>query len=393
MLRPRFDPEILPELDDKVRDEVVEQLGTASLAAAIAGLKNDDALYLISSFGEGKQRQVMSAIPAALRARIEEGLAFPEDSAGRLMQRDVVAVPAFWTVGETIDYLRENEDLPEDFYDLFVVDPRHRPAGTVPLNRILRAKRPVHIADLMVSEGVTIPVNMDQEEVAYVFSQHNLVSAPVVDDSRRLVGAITVDDVVDVIHEEAEEDLMHLGGVREGDLYDAVVETGKSRFSWLFLNLATAILASVVIAFFADTIERIVMLAVLMPIVASMGGNAGTQTLTVAVRAIATKELTPANAWRVLGKEVLVGAFNGVLFAVLLGIIAWAWSGDPGIGVVIAAAMIVTMVVAGLAGTAIPLGLSRTGIDPAIASGVFLTTITDVIAFLAFLGLAAWFLV
>ncbi len=391
-LRPTFDPEILAELDWGVRDEVAEQLGTDAIAMAIAALDSDDALNLISALEETKQRRVLHAIPSALRTMLEEGLAFPEDSAGRLMQREFVAVPAFWTVGEVIDFLRESEDLPDDFYDIFVVDPRHRLIGSVALNRVLRAKRPVPVRDIMERDIVTVPVAMDQEEVAYVFAQQDLLSAPVVDASDRLIGVIMIDDIVDVIHEEAEEDIMRLGGVQEDDLYQAVIETGRSRFTWLFVNLGTAILASAVIGLFQGTLEHIVMLAVLMPIAASMGGNAGTQTLTVAVRALATKELTTANAAKVLSKEVLVGTFNGVLFAVIVGGVAWAWSGNMGIGAVMAVAMIITLIVAGLAGAAIPLGLSMTRFDPAIASGVFLTTVTDVVAFLSFLGLGAWFL-
>ena len=393
LLRPKFDPEILSELDETVRDEVAEQLGTETIAKAIAALDSDDALNLISTLEETKQRRVLHAISFALRSMLEEGLAFPEESAGRLMQREFVAVPAFWTVGEVIDFLRESDDLPDDFYDVFVVDPRHRLIGYVALNRILRAKRPVKIRDIMIDEFVSVPVQMDQEEVAYVFAQQDLVSAPVVDQSERLIGVITIDDIVDVIHQEAEEDLMRLGGVQEDDLYAAVLDTGKARFMCLFVNLITAVLASVVIGLFQGTIEQVVMLAVLMPIAASMGGNAGTQTLTVAVRALAMKELTTTNAFRVLSKEVLVGTFNGLLFAVIIGVIASIWSGSIAIGAVIAAAMVITMIIAGLAGAAIPLGLSRTRFDPAIASGVFLTTITDVVAFLAFLGLGAWFLV
>ena len=393
LLRPKFDPEILSELDETVRDEVAEQLGTETIAKAIAALDSDDALNLISTLEETKQRGVLHAISFALRSMLEEGLAFPEESAGRLMQREFVAVPAFWTVGEVIDFLRESDDLPDDFYDVFVVDPRHRLIGYVALNRILRAKRPVKIRDIMIDEFVSVPVQMDQEEVAYVFAQQDLVSAPVVDQSERLIGVITIDDIVDVIHQEAEEDLMRLGGVQEDDLYAAVLDTGKARFMWLFVNLITAVLASVVIGLFQGTIEQVVMLAVLMPIAASMGGNAGTQTLTVAVRALAMKELTTTNAFRVLSKEVLVGTFNGLLFAVIIGVIASIWSGSIAIGAVMAAAMVITMIIAGLAGAAIPLGLSRTRFDPAIASGVFLTTITDVVAFLAFLGLGAWFLV
>ena len=393
LLRPKFDPEILAELDETVRDEVAEQLGTETIAKAIAALDSDDALNLISALEETKQRRVLHAISFALRSMLEEGLAFPEESAGRLMQREFVAVPAFWSVGEVIDFLRESDDLPDDFYDVFVVDPRHRLIGYVALNRILRAKRPVKIRDIMIDEFVSVPVKMDQEEVAYVFAQQDLVSAPVVDESERLIGVITIDDIVDVIHQEAEEDIMRLGGVQEDDLYAAVLDTGKARFMWLFVNLITAVLASVVIGLFQGTIEQVVMLAVLMPIAASMGGNAGTQTLTVAVRAIAMKELTTANAFRVLSKEVLVGTFNGLLFALIIGVIASIWSGSMAIGAVMAAAMVITMIIAGLAGAAIPLGLSRTRFDPAIASGVFLTTVTDVVAFLAFLGLGAWFLV
>ena len=392
-MRPDFDPEILPELEEDVRDEVAEQLGTDALARNIARLETDDALLLISSLEEAKQRQVLHAIPAALRAMLEEGLAFPEDSAGRLMQRDFVAVPAFWTVGETIDYLREADDLPNDFYDIFVVDPRHRAIGTVGLSHVLRSKRPVRIGDIMETDMVTVPARMDQEEVAYLFSQQDLVSAPVIDDSGRLIGAITVDDVLDVVYEEAEEDIMRLGGVSSDDLYAAVIDTGKARFPWLFVNLITAFIAAAVIALFESTLQQIVFLAVLMPIVAGMGGNAGTQSLTIAVRALAMKQLTSANAVRVLNKEVLVGLLNGILFAILVGAVAWLWSGRLGIGLVIGAAMIINLFAAGLAGTAIPLVLTRLGIDPAIASGVFVTTVTDVVAFASFLGLAAWFLV
>ena len=393
LLRPKFDPEILAELDETVRDEVAEQLGTETIAKAIAALDSDDALNLISALEETKQRRVLHAISFALRSMLEEGLAFPEESAGRLMQREFVAVPAFWSVGEVIDFLRESDDLPDDFYDVFVVDPRHRLIGYVALNRVLRAKRPVKVRDIMIDEFVSVPVKMDQEEVAYVFAQQDLVSAPVVDESERLIGVITIDDIVDVIHQEAEEDIMRLGGVQEDDLYAAVIDTGRARFMWLFVNLVTAVLASVVIGLFQGTLEQVVMLAVLMPIAASMGGNSGTQTLTVAVRAIAMKELTTANAFRVMSKEVLVGTFNGLLFALIIGVIAFIWSGSVGIGAVMAAAMIITMIIAGLAGAAIPLGLSRTRFDPAIASGVFLTTVTDVVAFLAFLGLGTWFLI
>ncbi|MBL6942714.1 MAG: magnesium transporter, partial [Rhodospirillales bacterium] len=282
--------------------------------------------------------------------------------------------------------------LPDLFYDIFVVDPSHKPVGSVALSRLLRSRRPVPITDIMSSEMKLVQVADDQEDVAYLFGQRDLVSAPVVDAAGRLVGVITVDDVVDVIHEEHEEDIMRLGGVREDDLYEAVGDTTRARFSWLLLNLGTAILASVIIGFFQGTIEQIVALAVLMPIVASMGGNAGTQTLTVTVRALAMKDLTATNAMRVVGKEVLVGSINGVVFALLTGIVAWVWFDSQLLGLVIALAMIINMVIAGLAGTTIPLILERNGIDPAVASSVFLTTITDVVGFAAFLGLAAWIL-
>ena len=388
IIRARFDPLTLTELDATVRDEVIEHLGPERVAEAVTKLESDDAIVLVEELDEAVQQEVLEAIPAEERVILEETLAYPEESAGRLMQRQLVAVPSFWTVGETIDHLREEKDLPDEFYDLFVVNPRHEPLGIIPLNRLLRRRRPVRVRDIMEPDMKLIPVGMDQEEVARIFRQHDLVSAPVVDEIGRLVGVITIDDVVDVIDEEHEEDIMRLGGVQEDDLYRAALATTRSRFTWLLVNLLTAILASGVIALFEGTIDQIVALAVLMPIVASMGGNAGTQTLTVAVRALATRELTTTNAMRIVGKEVIVGGVNGILFALLAGIVAGVWFDSPAIGGVIAAAMIVNMIVAGLAGILIPLGLDRWGIDPAVASGVFLTTVTDVVGFFAFLGLA-----
>ena len=398
ILRSDFDSEILSELDETVRDHVVECLGVENVAAFIVGMDSDDALEGVEDLDEDEQQQVLDAIPVGDRTLIEEGLSYPEDSAGRLMQREVVTIPTFWNVGETIDFLRKSADrddgegeneLPTQFYDLFVVDPSHKPVGTIPLSRILRTRRPVSVTDIMETEMKLLPVTTDQEDVAFVFRQRDLVSAPVVDDGGRLVGAVTIDDVVDVIDEEHEEDIMFLGGVKEDDLYDATLDTTRARFMWLLINLGTAILASIVIGLFDATLEQMVALAVLMPIVASMGGNAGTQSLTVAVRALAMKELTSTNAVRVIGKEALVGVFNGVLFAVLIGIVVWLWFGSVGLGVVIGLAMIVNMFVAGLAGTTIPLALDRMGIDPAVASSVFLTTLTDVVGFFVFLGLAA----
>ncbi len=397
MIRAEFRPGILVELDERVRDEVVDQLGLAETAAAVAELDTDDAVDVIAELDEEEQQQILEAIPAADRTLIEQGLAYPEDSAGRLMQRELVAVPSFWTVGETIDHLRKSadetpDDLPHDFYDIFVVDPGHRPVGAISLSRLLRARRPVALTELMATEMKVIGANTDQEEVAFLFRQRDLTSAPVVDEGGRLVGVITIDDVVDVIDEELEDDMMRLGGVREDDLYSAAVETARSRFGWLLVNLGTAVLASLVIGLFDATIEQMVALAVLMPIVASMGGNAGTQTLTVAVRALATKELTAANALRVVGKELMVGGVNGILFAVIAAGVAWFWFGSGAIAVVLGVAMIINLVVAALAGATIPLMLERAHVDPAIASGVFLTTITDVVGFFAFLGLAACFL-
>ncbi len=393
-----LDPEIFLELDEAVRDQLVEQLGVDYVASAVSELETDDAVTVVDELDDDEQQQVLAAIPAGDRRLIEEGLSYPEDSAGRLMQREVMTVPEFWNVGETIDYMRGHAEgdqagsLPDMFYDIFVVDPSHKPLGSIPLSRLLQTKRPVAVTDLMATELKLIPVDMDQEDVAYLFSQRDLVSAPVIDSGGRLVGAITIDDVVDVIHEEHEEDIMRMGGVREDDLYAAAADTAKARFSWLLVNLVTAIVASAIIGLFEGSLDQMVALAVLMPIVASMGGNAGTQTLTVTVRALAMKDLTATNASRVIGKELIVGGLNGFVFAILTGGVAWLWFDNPALGAVIAAAMVINMIVAGLAGTTIPLLLERAGIDPAIASSVFLTTVTDVVGFAAFLGLAAWFL-
>jgi len=389
-----LDAEFLTELDETVRDEAIDALGTAQFASVLTELDTDDAVDLIEDLDARERRAILDAIPAEDRALVEDGLSYPEDSAGRMMEREVVAIPSYWTVGETIDYMRETDDLPDDFYDITVVDGDKRPAGILPLNRIMRTKRPVIVSEIMESEHMrTIPVGLDQEEVANLFRELDLVSAPVVDDSGRLIGTITIDDIVDVIDEEAEEDILRLGGVAGIDVYRAVLETTRARFSWLFVNLLTAILASIVIAFFEATIEQLVALAVLMPIVASMGGNAGTQTLTVAVRALAMRELTTLNQMGFIGKELVVGLINGVLFAILVAIVAGLWFDSAALGLVIAFAMVINLAVAGLTGTLVPLTLVRWGIDPAIASSVFVTTVTDVVGFFAFLGLAALFLV
>jgi len=385
-------PEVLAELDPAVREEVIEDLGPRQLARALSELDSDDAVEIFEDLDEEVQHRILSTLPRAYRQLLQESLTYPEESAGRLMQREMVAVPSAWTVGETIDYMRAADGLPDDFYDLYIVNPKHKPIGVIPLSRVLRTRRPVRLTEIMDTDMKAIPLLMDQEEVAYTFRQYGLVSAPVVDEAGRLVGVITVDDVVHVIDEEAEDDIMKLGGVSETDLYSAALDTTKARFPWLVVNLATAVLASLVIGLFEGTIQQLVALAVLMPIVASMGGNAGTQTLTVAVRALAMKDLTAANTLRFIWKELLVGSSNGVLFAVMTGVVAWLWFHDPALGVVIAIAMIVNLVVAGLSGTLIPIGLERIGVDPAIASSVFLTTVTDVVGFFAFLGLAALFL-
>ncbi|MDX1711994.1 MAG: magnesium transporter, partial [Rhodovibrionaceae bacterium] len=390
--RPHLEGEVLTYLAPAVREEVIEHIGAAKLARLLSELESDDAVEVFEDLNEEFQHRILAALPDAYRHFLREGISYPEHSAGRLMQREVVAIPSAWTVGETIDFMRSNEDLPNDFYDIYVVTPKHKPLGKIPVSRVLRTRRPVKVTEVMETDIKAVPVTKDQEEVAYLFRQYGLVSVPVVDDAGRLVGAVTVDDAVDVIDEEAEDDLLKLGGVSETDLYSAAIDTTKSRFSWLVVNLVTAVLASVVIGLFEGTIESIVALAVLMPIVASMGGNAGTQTLTVAVRALAMKDLSAANAARFIGKELIVGSFNGVAFAILVGLVAWVWFGQPAIGAVIAVAMVINMIVAGLTGTLVPLGLERLKIDPAVASGVFLTTVTDVVGFFAFLGLAAAFL-
>lgn len=388
-----LDPAVLSELEEGVRDEVLPLIKPETIARAIEALESDDAVYLLEDLNEDRQREILNQVQETDRAAVEYSLQYPENSAGRLMQRQIITVPPFWTVGQTIDYMRETENLPNEFLQLFVVDPAFHPLGTVPTSRILRTKRPVQIGDIMDPDPIMIPADMNEEEVAYQFEQYHLYSAPVVDPSNRLCGMITVDDVVGVIQETNEADIFQLGGVNEeAEVTDTVLMTTRRRFSWLFVNLLTAILASVVIAFFDATIEDLVALAVLMPIVASMGGNAGTQTLTIAVRALATKELTATNMMRVVGREVMVGILNGAVFAVLLGVVGGFWFQSLDLGMVLAAAMLINLFFAGLAGILIPLGLQRVGVDPAVASTVFVTTVTDVVGFFVFLGLAAWYL-
>ncbi|RVU34661.1 magnesium transporter [Hwanghaeella grinnelliae] len=385
-----MDPEILAYMDYSVREDIVDYLDTDHLASLVTDMETDDAIDLLEDLDAADQQELLDALPADDRLIYEQGLSYPEDSAGRLMRHEAVTVPEFWSVGQTIDYMRSDEsDLPDDFYNLIVIDPGRKPVGTLQLSKLLSTRRPVALSEIMEPDPKLIPLAMDQEDVAFFFRQYGLVEAPVVDDSGRLLGSITIDDIVDVLDEEHEDDMLKLGGVHEDDFYSDVAETTRLRFSWLLVNLVTAILASLVISAFEATIEQIVALAVLMPIVASMGGNAGTQTLTVAVRALAVNELTTANAMRIVLKEILVGGVNGIVFALIMGVIVWLWFGDPMIGVVIAVAMVVNLLIAGFAGTMIPLALDRLKIDPAVASTVVLTTVTDVVGFFAFLGLAA----
>ncbi len=384
-----LDAEVFVHLDEAVREDLIDDLDSAELVKVVSELDSDDAVELIEELEDDEKRALLESVPPGDRVLYEEALGYPEDSAGRLMRREYAAVPSIWNVGETIDYLRADPDVPEAFYGLFVVGPDNKPLGVVMANRLLRSQRPVPVTEIMEPEIRLIPGTMDQEDVAFLFRQYGLVEAAVVDEAGRIIGVITVDDVVDVIDEEHEEDMLKLGGVAVDDLYEAVVDTIKSRLSWLILNLLTAILASIVISFFQAEIEKVVALAVLMPIVASMGGNAGTQTLTVSVRALAMKELTPSNAMRIVGKEILVGGINGVVFAVLMGGIAYLWFSDLLIGIVIGVAMIVNLLVAGMAGILIPLAIDRAGGDPAVGSSIVLTTVTDVVGFLCFLGLAA----
>ena len=381
--------DVLAELEEGVRDDIIEALDDNFLAEVVCDLDSDDAVYLLEDLDDARKQEVLDAIPIVDRVAIQRSLDYPEYSAGRMMQRELVAAPAFWTVGETIDMMRARDDLPEDFYEIIVVDPNHRPIGTIGLARIMGAKRPATLDGLMNRDFCSFDAVQPQEEVAYGFNQYHLVSAPVVDESGRLAGVITIDDAMQALDEETEEDLMRLGGVGDEDLSDTVLEIAKQRLPWLAVNLITAILASLIIAQFDVVIEQIVALAVLMTIVASMGGNAGTQTLTVAVRALATKDLTPTNAWRIIFREGMVGFINGLIFAVVMGAATWWWYGDGSLGAVLGLAMIVNMIVAALAGILVPISLDKIGADPALASAVFVTTVTDVVGFFAFLGLAA----
>ncbi len=388
-----MDGEILSELDEHLREEVIESLEPEELAEAVRELDSDDVVDLVEYLDDGQQEAVLEALEPSDRVAVELSLSYPEESAGRHMQRELVRAPEHWTVGEAIDYMRSDVALPDQFYHIILVDPRLKAVGYVTLGRILSHPRDMSLKELMEESFRTFHVEQDVEEVAQAINHYHMITAPVVDDDDRIVGVITIDDAMMFLEEEAEEDILRLAGVGEGSLSDRVIETTKRRFPWLAVNLVTAILASLVISLFEDVIAGLVALAVLMPIVASMGGNAGTQSLTVAVRALATRDLTGSNVWRVIRREVLVGLINGLIFAVVMGVVGILWFGSPMLGAVIGVAMVVNMVVAGLAGTGIPILLEKVGVDPALASGAFVTTVTDIVGFFAFLGLAAaWLL-
>jgi Mg2+ transporter (mgtE) len=392
MLGEAFDFSALTEVDESIRLEIMEALPNAEIARGVAELDSDDAVYLLEDLEQEDRDEILSALPTFERLSLKRSLDFPEDSAGRRMQTDFIAIPPFWTVGQTIDYMRVERDLPDEFYQIYVVDAAYKVLGTVPLDKILRAQRATKIDSIMNTSLVLVNALEDQEEAARIFERYDLVEVGVVDENGRLVGVLTIDDIVDVIHEEADEDIKLLAGVGDEDVSDTTLDTVRSRVPWLVVNLITAVLVSFVIGLFNGTIEQMVALAVLMPIVASMGGNAGAQTMTVTVRALAMRELDGGRLKRLIRREMIVGFANGVIFAILIGLVTAARYGNVELGVVIGLAMVINMIVAGTAGILIPLMLDKLKADPAIASAVFVTTITDVIGFFAFLALAGlWF--
>ena len=386
-----IDPEIFIELNESIQTEIFILLSTESIVNILKRLESDNALKIIENLDEKKKNTVLDKLPPKDRFLLQEGLSFPEDSAARIMQREFTAIPSNWSVGQTIDYLRESKDLPEEFLEIFIVDNNFKPIGTVPSSKVLRTSRESKMKSIMNEAQVLIPVNMDKEEVGHIFENYNLVSAGVVDKDNKLVGMITGDDVFTVLKEEAEEDVLRLAGVGDEVITDTVFQKTKRRFNWLLLNLFTALLATWVISLFGASIEQMVALAFLMPIVASMGGNAGMQTLAVTIRALATKELSSANFGKMVSKEFIIGVLNGIIFALITGVIVQLWFGESNLSILIGVSMILNMIVAGLFGILIPVSLKKFNIDPAIASSVFVTTITDVIGFLSFLGLGALF--
>jgi len=387
-----IEPEIFIELNESVQSEVLQLLSIESLAKIIKRLESDNAIKILENVSKDIKEKVLEKLPPKDKFLLQEGLSYPEDSAARIMQREFTAVPSDWTVGQTIDYLREEKDLPEEFLEIFIVDNDFKPIGTVPSSRVLRTSRDLKMNSIMLAMPVLISVNMDKEEVGLTFENYNLVSAGVVNKENKLVGMITADDVVTVVQEEAEEDALRLAGVGDEEITDSVMLKTKRRFNWLLLNLFTALLATWVISNFGASIEQMVALAFLMPIVASMGGNAGMQTLAVTIRAIATKELSKSNFNRVVGKEFLIGILNGIIFAIITAVIVQLWFNEIYLSLLIGISMTLNMIVAGLFGILVPVSLKKLNIDPALASSVFVTTITDVIGFLSFLGLGSYFL-
>ncbi|MGL4541497.1 MAG: magnesium transporter, partial [Polymorphobacter sp.] len=384
-----LDADVIAEMNDWVREALLDVLSASQVADVVSELDTDDAVSIVEELDPDDQREVLRALDPDDRAAIEEALSFPEESAGRLMQRELVAVPEHWSIGQVIEFLGAAPDLASDFWEIFVVDPTHKPVGTLRLSWVLTTPRTIAVADVMQREQELIPVDLDQEEVAYRFQKYALISAAVVDPAGRLVGVITVDDIVHIIQAEASEDVLKLSGAGDGDINEPIFDTFKVRLTWLVVNLGTAVLASGVVALFENTIAKLVTLAVLMPIVASMGGNAGTQTMAVVVRALATNQLTESNTLRMIGRELAIAAANGLALGALLGAGCWLLYADIRLALVMAAAMLINNLVAGLSGVLIPMGLERMDVDPAVSSAVFVTMFTDVLGFLAFLGLAA----
>ena len=386
-----IDPEIFVELNESIQTEIFLLLSVESIASLLKKMESDNALKILENLDQSKKETVLNRLPPKDRFLLEEGLSYPEDTAARIMQREFTAIPSNWSVGQTIDYLRENKDLPDEFLEIFIIDSDFKPIGTVPSSKVLRTPRETKMDLIMREMQVLIPVNMDQEEVGHTFENYNLTSAGVVDKNNKLVGMITSDDILTVVKEEVEEDVLRLAGVGDEEITDSILKKTKRRFNWLLLNLFTALLATWVISKFGATIEQMVALAFLMPIVASMGGNAGMQTLAVTVRAIATKELSSENFTRIVLKEFVIGILNGIIFAIITGIVVQVWFKEINLTIIIAISMILNMIVAGLFGILVPVSLKKFNIDPAIASSVFVTTITDVIGFLSFLGIGAYF--
>lgn len=392
LLGDKFDYSALTEVDESIRLDLLDLLPNKDIARGVSEIDSDDAVYILEDIDAGERENILSQMPSFERLSLKRSLDFPEESAGRRMQTDFIAIPPFWTVGQTIDYMRRDADLPDEFYQIYIVDPGYNLFGNVRLDRLLRAKRPMKIEEIMDETSMEVNASEDQEEAARMFERYDLVEVAVVDDNRRLVGVLTVDDMVDVIHREADEDIRALAGIGDEEISDSVFEAFKSRITWLGVNLVTAVMASIVIGLFDASIQQMVALAVLMPIVASMGGNAGTQTMTVTVRALAMRDLDRHNMRQLITRETLVGLINGIVFALIIGVVTTLWFANFGLGVVIGLAMVINMCSAGLAGILIPIILDKLHIDPAVASSAFVTTITDIVGFFAFLGLAAvWF--